>query len=215
MTVNIFKVDQYQTAVFTKAIRSRFDILRLWMDSIKIIINYSEPAEEIAAAKIHIHNSRMSRLFYSSGAKTFSISFPFRVEKIEGLFTVKTASGIDIDSRLSSEILLIASLLKNNGLVNEWALAEHFEDQGGAASEFWPVLSELLGAEDGYLRFDHDPDPKRLNGHIHPLDHADLFYTNGASFKVGLYKRPDLEEIVDIVNRETDCHYLGRVVVRK
>ncbi|MBC3957109.1 hypothetical protein [Pseudomonas triticifolii] len=215
MTVNIFKVDQYQAVSFTKAIRSRFDILRLWMDSIKVIINYFPPSEEITAAEIHIHSSRMSRLFYSSSTKTFSISFPFRIETNEGLFTVKTASGIDIDSRLSSDILLIASLLKDNGLVNEWALAEHFESQGEAASEFWPVLSELLGAEDGYLRFDHDPDPKRLKGHIHPLDHADLFYTNGASFKIGLHKKLALNEIVDILNRETDCHYLAKLTKPK
>lgn len=210
MSVNIFKVDQYQSEAFTKAIRSRFDILRLWMDCIKVIINYFPPAEVITAAEIHVHNSRMSRLFYCSGPKTFSIAFPFRIENDEDTFTVKTVSGIDIDSRLSSEILLVASLLKNNGLTNEWALAEHFETQGGASSEFWPVLAELLDAEDGYLRFDHDP--VRKDGHKHPLDHADLFYTNGASFKLGLHKKMALEEMIDILNRETDCHYLGRVI---
>lgn len=213
MTVNIFKVDQYQAEAFTKAIRSRFDVLRLWMDSIKIIINYFPPHEDLVAAEIQVHNSRMSRLFYSSGPKTFSVAFPFRVEAGDGLFTVKTISGINVDSRLSSEILLIASLLKNNGLINEWALAEHFEGLGEASNDFWPVLAELLDAEDGYLRFDHDPD--RRDGHKHPLDHADLFYTNGASFKIGLHKRIALDEIVDILNRETDCHYLGRLIERK
>lgn len=213
MTVNIFKVDRYQAEAFTKAIRSRFDVLRIWMDAVKLIINYTPPSEEFTAAEIHVHNSRMSRLFYLSGAKTFSIAFPFRIDTEENLFTVRTPAGIDVDSKLSSEIVLMATLLKNNGLVNEWALAEHFEDQGGASAEFWPVLSGLLDAEDGYLRFDHDPG--RRDGHKHPLDHADLFYTNGASFKVGLPKKLALEEIIDILNRETDCHYLNRVVVRK
>ena len=213
MTVNIFKVDQYQTLAFTKAIRSRFDILKLWMDSIKLIINYFPPHQAIIAAEIHIHNSRMSRLFYSSDSKTFSVAFPFRVEMGTESFNVKTISGIDIDSRLSSEILLIASLLKNNGLINEWTLAEHFESQGGASNEFWPVLAELLDAEDGYLRFDHDPD--RIDGHKHPLDHADFFYTNGASFKIGLHKKLVLDEIIDILNRETECHYLDQAKKKK
>ncbi|MHC8381901.1 hypothetical protein [Pseudomonas sp. LB3P14] len=212
MTINVFMIDQYQAEAF-KAIRSRFDILTIWMDAIKVIINYSPPSKDFTAAEIHVHNSRMSRLFYLSGSKTFSIAFPFRIEAEGGMFTVKTASGIDVDSKLSSEILLIAKLLKNKGLVNEWALAEHFEDQGGASAEFWPVLAGLLDAEDGYLRFDHDP--VRKDGHKHPLDHADLFYTNGASFKVGLHKKLKLEEIIDILNRETDCHYLNRVIVRK
>ncbi|QEO80898.1 hypothetical protein [Pseudomonas brassicacearum] len=213
MSVNVFKVDQYQAELFNQAIRSRFDILKVWMDVVKLIINYAPPGEEFTAAEIHVHNSRMSRLFYISGSKTFSIAFPFRIFTVEGVLTVRTASGIDIDSKLSSEIMLVASLLKNEGLVNEWALAEHFEDQGGASAEFWPVLAGLLDAEDGYLRFDHDP--LRKDGHKHPLDHADLFYTNGASFKVGLHKKLALDEIVDILNRETDCHYLNRVVVRK
>ncbi|VVN41396.1 hypothetical protein PS664_05442 [Pseudomonas fluorescens] len=213
MTVNVFKVDRYQAEAFNTAVRSRFDILRVWMEAIKLIINYAPPSKEFTAAEIHIHNSRMSRLFYLSDSKTFSIAFPFRVDSGDNLFTVKTASGIDVDSRLSSEILLIATLLKNNGLVNEWALAEHFEDQGGASAEFWPVLAGLLDAEDGYLRFDHDP--LRKDGHKHPLDHADLFYTNGASFKVGLHKKLALEEIIDILNRESDCHYLNPVILRK
>jgi hypothetical protein len=213
MTVNIFKVDRYQAEAFTKAIRSRFDILQLWMDAVKLIINYTPPAENLTAAEIHVHNSRMSRLFYLSDGKTFSIAFPFRIDIKDKLFTVRTATGIDIDSELSSEIVLVATLLRNNGLVNEWALAEHFEDQGGASTEFWPVLSGLLDAEDGYLRFDHDP--VRKDGHKHPLNHADLFYTNGASFKVGLHKKPALDEIIDILNRETDCHYLNRVLLRK
>lgn len=213
MTVNIFKVDQYQAEAFTRSIRSRFDVLRVWMDAVKLIINYTPPSERFVVAEIHVHNSRMSRLFYLSGAKTFSIAFPFRIDAGDNLFTVRTSDGIDVDSRLSSEILLIATLLKSNGLVSEWAMAEHFEDQGGASAEFWPVLGGLLDAEDGYLRFDHDPD--RRDGHKHPLDHADLFYTNGASFKIGLHKRLALEEIVDILNRETDCHYLNRVLLRK
>ena len=210
MAINVFEIDQYQAKAFSRAIRSRFDILRLWMDAIKIIINYSPPSKDFTAAEVHIHNSRMSRLFYLSGSKTFSIAFPFRIETGDGVFTVKTSSGIDVDSKLSSEILHIVTLLQGGGLVNEWALAEHFEDQGGASAEFWPVLAGLLDAEDGYLRFDHDPE--RKDGHKHPLDHADLFYTNGASFKVGLHKKLGLEEIVDILNRETDCHYLGRVI---
>ncbi|UST56731.1 hypothetical protein NF672_14820 [Pseudomonas moraviensis] len=213
MSVNIFKIDQYQAEVFKKAIRSRFDILKVWMDAVKLIINYAPPAEEFVAAEIHVHNSRMSRLFYLSDSKTFSIAFPFRIEAVDDSLTVRTSSGIEVDSELSSEITLVASLLKNEGLVNEWALAEHFEDQGGASAEFWPVLASLLDAEDGYLRFDHDP--VRTDGHKHPLDHADLFYTNGASFKVGLQKKPTIDEIIDILNRETDCHYLNRVVVRK
>lgn len=213
MKARIFKVDEYQTKSFNKAIRDRFDILELWMESIKLIINYYPTNKEIASAEIHIYNSKMSRLFYSSDTKKFSVAFPFRIEENEGTFSVKTTSSIDIDSKLSSEIISIVNFIKNNGLSNEWTLAEHFENQGGASSDFWPILSELLNAEDGYLRFDHDPASK--NGHKHPLNHADLFYTNGASFKIGLHKKIALEEIIDILDQETDCHYLDRVIDRK
>jgi len=79
----------------------------------------------------------------------------------------------------------------------------------GSPKDLWGLLIELLNSEDGYLRFDHDAE--RENGHLHPLNHADLFYTNGATFKLGFHEKIKLDHAVDVLNLDTDCYYLSPV----
>lgn len=204
----ILAVDKYQSRELAAPIRSRFDALSTWMHAIKIIINYYPPGDINTAGHLGILKAKMSRIFFSNDNKTFSMAFPFNVESKDGGHLVKTLSGIEIDSRLSSEILLTAEKLKERRFSSERDLVAHFDGEP-AGRDFWPAFSEVLDAEDGYLRFDHDPDQEK--GHKHPLNHADLFYTNGASFKLGLHHKVTLNEIIDILDRDTDCHYLSAV----
>ncbi len=63
--------------------------------------------------------------------------------------------------------------------------------------------------EDGYVRFDRDED--RVNGHYHPLDHLDVFYSNKATFKLGLRAHLDESQFLDILDIGTECHYLNKL----
>jgi len=180
----------------------------IWVHAIKIIIGYYPPPERAATSHIEIHSARMNRLFFHSAEKLFSIAFPFKVTNEDGTYLVKTSTGIEIDSRISSDMIAMLEALRGRGFNSEWDFVQYFDED--ISDLVWPLLTELLDAEDGYMRFDHDP--IRVDGHKHPLNHADLFYTNGATFKLGLTKRLNLAEIIDILDRDTDCHFLQPVL---
>lgn len=201
-----FDIDKYQFERAVTAIRSRSDVIKLWMQLAKLIINYYPPEQNFVYASIDIVSERMSRAFIRADGQLFSIAFPFRIDGEKGQHSLRSVAGVEVDSQVTSEILLAVSALNSGSMQSEWDLFQYFEEQGGASGNFWPLFTEILDAEDGYLRFDHDP--VRRNGHIHPLDHADIFYANGSTFKVGFRTRPSIETMLDILNRETDCHYL-------
>ncbi|WP_370559690.1 hypothetical protein [Edwardsiella tarda] len=71
---------------------------------------------------------------------------------------------------------------------------------------FWPFFKMLLTYEDGYIRY--DVDDVRVNGKLHPLYHFDVFYSNQPTFKIGLERHHTNEQMIDFLNRETDCRYL-------
>ncbi|UIP86924.1 hypothetical protein [Pseudomonas phenolilytica] len=206
MTSYTFSIDQYQYARAIKPVRTRFDVIEIWMELAKLIINYYPPQEQFIHASLKVISTRMSRVFVSTEEKVFSIAFPFRIEVEGDQFQLTSSHGIPIDSQVTSEVLLATSAFRGQGIQTEWDLIQYFDDQGGASQTFWSLFTEMLDAEDGYLRFDHDP--AQRNGHLHPLNHADIFYTNGSSFKIGFRERPTMERMIDILNRETNCHYL-------
>ena len=70
-------------------------------------------------------------------------------------------------------------------------------------------LGEELGVlsfEIGYLRYDYDE--RYNNGDIHPLNHLDINFTNGSTFKLGLKEKINQTVLDDIVDTGTNCHYL-------
>lgn len=206
MTSYSFAIDQFQHARAVKVIRSRFDVLEIWMELAKLIINYYPPSRESIYASVEVICTRMNRVFVRTDEKVFSIAFPFRIEREGEQYQLTSSHGIQIDSQVTSEVLLAISAFKGGGIQSEWDLIQYFDDQGGASEGFWALFTEMLDSEDGYLRFDYDP--VQEDGHIHPLNHADIFYTNRSTFKVGFKERPNIERMIDILDRETDCHYL-------
>jgi len=72
----------------------------------------------------------------------------------------------------------------------------------------WTIFQELLAYNDGYLRFDHDADNQ--NGHFHPLDHLDIFYSTNAEIKSGVHGEMNEEHFIDLLNKSSECHYTLR-----
>ncbi|WP_262440264.1 hypothetical protein [Acinetobacter pittii] len=70
------------------------------------------------------------------------------------------------------------------------------------------LLNHMFFQEDGYLRFDYDE--KNSNGHLHPLNHLDINYSNSSTFKLGLKARVDFHTFWDILRSDTNCFYLEK-----
>ncbi|EKK13931.1 hypothetical protein ACIN5162_3550 [Acinetobacter baumannii OIFC0162] len=70
------------------------------------------------------------------------------------------------------------------------------------------LLNHMFFQEDGYLRFDYDEE--NSNGHLHPLNHLDINYSNSSTFKLGLKARVDFHTFWDILRSDTNCFYLEK-----
>jgi hypothetical protein len=201
-------IDQYQAESFLEAIRSKQDIIVLWMTAIKAyLVNYPV-SEAQSEARLSIIVMSMSRLFceLKGGGKIFSVAFPFsvRYQEEEG-FIFASREGIRIDNRVSSEII---SLIES-GVLNA-ADFSHFIDPIIEAvdvdASIWTLFRELMLAEDAYIRYDWDVE--RADGHRHPEHHLDFYYSQGSTFKVGLRQGIDHATMMSILDIGSDCHYL-------
>jgi hypothetical protein len=201
-------IDKAQAAPYVSAIRSKKDIITIWMQTIKnYLVGHPATGANIHA-NLSIQVTKMTRLFCTSGQgiKIFSIAFPFSVEIIDEQYQFKSKQGVIIDSAISSDVLV---LVQSHDILSSTNI-EQFMDPlleiSERNSDFWCLIRELMTSEDGYIRYDHDV--ARQAGHLHPLHHIDVFYSSSSTFKVGLQNQTSEAALASIVDPTTDCHYL-------
>ena len=208
MKVIAFDLDRYQTSNLLSAFRDKANIVIFWMQAAKTILSFVEPKPDQVHGKMLVCTGKMHRIFIGCDGKVFSTALPFSVKKVDGFYYCTLRSGIDLSSKLTSEV--IAALSTTPSFQNSEILG--FADDIMAVSDdpdtLWVALSELVNSDDGYLRFDHDP--IREDGKLHPLNHIDIFFSQSATFKLGLSERLELDAFSDMLNIQTDCHYLSK-----
>lgn len=202
-----FDVDAYQAETLFQIIRTKKDVIQLLMQAVKIMLL---PPQHIpgAAAKLHLHVSKMSRLFVVADLKIFSLNFPFSTNEVEdGSLQFKTIEYADIGSRVTSQVLSLLDGAFSPECREVLTFAEPISDVCDSDGEFWSLFHKLLTFEDGYIRYDHDE--KNKNGHRHPLHHLDIFYSSSSTFKVGLSAGISFDVFSDVLDLGSDCHYLA------
>lgn len=205
MKTYTFLLDKFQFAMVSSSFREKTDVIRLWMNAIKLMTVYSPPTAPISQLVVKV--DKMNRLFLSSDGKCVSVNFPFTTYEKDGKFEFSAKSCGLVDSRISSNILslLAADVLMAEEIV---AFAEPIMDICEFDKHAWGLLRDLVIADDGYLRFDHDPE--RENGRIHPINHIDVFYSQSSTFKLGLLSKLSVDELSDVLSSRTDCHFLTK-----
>jgi hypothetical protein len=206
-------IDRFQAAAFLDSVRTKRDVIVLWMNAIKAFLANQPATAAQQVAELSIVVMSMSRLFceLSEGRKIFSIAFPFSTRTDGDEIAFYSREGILIDSRVSSQILSLVE----SGVLDAQDFSKFIDPIVDAADidpTLWTLLRELMLAEDAYIRYDWDE--KRADGHHHPEHHLDLYYSAGCSFKVGLQGPLDHASLVSILNIEVDCHYLHRPSTR-
>lgn len=201
-----FSIDEWQANRIFSPIRSKPEIIELLMDTIKIMLINSQIPDNQKRGKIILRISKMSRLFYISEDKYFSIHFPFFAIEAEGKLRFYSPNIDEIDSRVTSDVLTI---IKNNEILNNpdpLDFIEPVDEIAKSSQNFWGFLRDLFLFEDGYVRCDYDEEHE--NKRRHPRNHLDIFYTSNSTFKLGLTKRIPYESLIDCLNIESDCHFL-------
>lgn len=204
-----FRIDRFQANQVFMPIRRKADVISLWMNAIKLMLAYVPVAEDQAQGDMALVVSKMSRIFFAAENKIFSLNFPFCVSEDESGLVFSTLHCPSIDNRITSEIL---SLLHTEGVLAEsdvLSFAEPIIDSCGIDANVWAFFRDLMLCEDGYVRYDHDTG--RQNGHIHPLDHLDVFYSTASTFKIGCKNRVSLDDLSDMLDLKTDCHYVSPI----
>ncbi|AFU67754.1 hypothetical protein P700755_000750 [Psychroflexus torquis ATCC 700755] len=211
-----FQIDIISKDIFfpKERLKNKIQIINILLEASRYILSNPEVKKEDAKGEIRLVIDKMSRLFFVSDKKSYSIIFPFKIYQEEDQFSLSFHNNIEIDSYLITQT---KSAINCNGFEDHCVLgfADTIHDivNDETNEDLWFFVRELMLLEDGYIRYDNDPNgfaiaKEKGVPHKHPLDHYDLFYTNAATFKIGLEKDISTEQFIDLLNRQTDCYYL-------
>lgn len=169
--------------------------------------------------KLCIAIEKMSRLFIPVADSIHSVHFPFPICQNEEGFEV-TYLGRPIESIHSS---FIQTVLSNDVLLTLplddmidfiWQTQDEYKEFTEEEKIFvFRLLWFLLTYEPGYLRYDYDP--LKANSDLHPIHHMDVFFSGKATCKLGLMQRASIDDLIDILDLRTDCHYLEKSRIEK
>lgn len=200
-------LDDKQVESMFKPVRDRKQVVELLLSTMRLFLLQPLPRPLKISGLLELRISKMSRLFFFSENKHFSIAFPF-IAKLndDGVLAFYNDSGFEISSKTLSEITAIIDSgydFDNGSFIDFY---DSFEESLVESPNFWTVFLKLMTFEEGYIRYDYDEEHE--NGDLHPLNHLDIFYSSKPTFKIGLRGRYQKDYLVNLVNRETNCVYL-------
>jgi len=191
-------------------VKTKAHIIEILMETTRYILLQNDPEYVVSyddsIGKIILYIDKMSRLFFFSENKYYSIVFPFHFLEEDGTYKIVFNSTIEVNSQLISKVISIIKCDEFKAQCSLNFLEPICDAEDDCDEDFWIFLRELLLMEDGYIRYDFDS--KHQDGDIHPLYHYDIFYSSNATFKVGLHDNLNNNDFIDLVNINTNCKYL-------
>lgn len=159
---------------------------------------------------IMVEYGKTSRAYVFIGHNKYvSIAFPLHI-KIEGnqvrLFT--EGHDVEIGNKIISDALSIVNTMNGNGAFIDAYMNDSELNDNQAL--IW--LEQLLLTEPSYIRYDDDEKAAKGKGLKHPAKHLDVNMSKKGTYKMGLYGKLTCKQFVDILNSETDCHFLSEYV---
>ena len=160
----------------------------------------------------------MSRVFCFLEEKYFSTVFPFEIVQktgiADGFKIYDSILNMEIDNR---KIVLLMRMLEQMDFVEnsvETIIQEAYLDvaEDGYTDEevdqCFGLILRMLSMELGYIRYDYDPDHE--NGTMHPLHHLDVNYSSQGTYKLGMNRKIQTDEFVDMLDVKTACRYIQK-----
>ncbi len=198
-------------------IKTKSHLIEILMEAARFILIQNDPefklSDHKAEGKMVLFVDNMSRLFFFTNNKYYSIALPFYVTEEEGQIKISFKNQINITPRLISQVITIIKCDEFKEQCSLDFVTPICEIEEECDENFWIFLRELLLMEDGYIRYDYDLkeyEKAKENGneHTHPLNHYDLFYSSNTTFKIGLKSELSQDEFIDFLNTKTACKYL-------
>lgn len=183
------------------AVRDKISAIKTVISTTKYIIIGAARKSRRQANDVEVimHTSgRMRRVIYCINDKFISMAFPFDYKNNKFFF-----NGVEVDNEVISIINSFIECEHVSSACNFSleALFDHDANLVENQNAFF-VFIGLLMSEDGYIRYDFDPEHD--NGFRHPACHLDLNYSTPASFKLGLQNSISCSTFMDIVDNGKD-----------
>ena len=208
MKVNLeLKMSRKIYEMSCKPLRSRKKLILLLLYTIRQLYSNVEIDEEFGSMIIHVDKER--RIIYVLPDKIFSCQFPFTVKKGEFIEIYDYSTGVYIDSLMLSLMIGFFETVDERCETIETLLSKvldlDFPSEKGYEG-FWEMIQFLYQFDLGYFRYDYDE--KNEMGDVHPLNHLDIFFDNGAVIKVGTDRRYTEKDIIKLISHDAGCYYL-------
>lgn len=214
-SIDPFKLDM----IFDSAIRHKIDLMKLSLNLMIELVN--EEVSFIFDEKSNFVLIKSKDTFRYSVIKEnqiMSAILPFRFNFDESVEFNYNMEVIDLNDfyiilscvdKVKYEIDNGIDLLSDDirSLIDE-VLIQDLNLNNALEYKYKKLLNHMFFQEDGYLRFDYDEE--NCNGHLHPLNHLDVNYSNSSTFKLGIKSRINFHTFWDILRSDTNCFYLEK-----
>ena len=198
---------------FFRPLRSGRDRIALLISILNYIGIYKSLDVKASGSHLILNVSKNSRIVLVDGSqKMFTLAFPFSISEDEQAFVLHSTDAGDLTASLlaAADSILGQNSDFGSGNVEDDDVAAFAEAVLDSTNpNVWALVKEILLSESGYMRVETDPDNE--DGHIHPLHHIDLFCSQKAKVKLGLHNPVNERQFLDMLDLESDCHYLSRV----
>lgn len=193
----------FQASDFAKPIRDKSEYAKVLVLAARILLLNFEAEAEPCSWRLKLLVDKMSRIFFYTDRKYFSVAFPFSVVvKGNEVHSIVSKSGRAVDNKAISDVI---SVLNDWDSTGSHSLIDFYVGAGANENALF-LLEEIFQSEPSYIRYDFDD--VNEDGNIHPLNHLDINYSQYGTFKLGLENVIDEDCFEDIQNILTECHFL-------
>jgi hypothetical protein len=226
MKTKIFILKEHEHEMFRhvfEPVRDKIAVLKILLNSVDYILHsFDNESCDIQDNDINTNNNikfilsinKHSRILFCSSEKIFSIIFPFHYDEKQAalyFYDLKIHQGITSYAR---EML---KFLENNGselfsnklidfYVENFYEVRNCDANSTHINDAVTILNNLFLFEDGYIRYDNDPEHE--NGNLHPLHHYDVFYDDKNTFKIGLSSEIGYKEFIELLDCSKERSFL-------
>lgn len=203
-------------AILENAIRKKKDVIKLLLAAVSLL-TYGTRIDRPTKDHLVLRIDKMKRLFVVQEHKITTFNFPFGVEEnpLDNKVTIfDPLTDMELDGanlailrNIFYELIDSEDFLSLKDLDSDLEKIMDSFDKHTEKDRLWSIMKYLMEFEVGYLRFDYDLE--RKNGRMHPLNHLDINYSTGVTYKIGLNSKKSVTELIDILDLNTECSFIS------
>lgn len=210
--MRIYKnLETYEAKKLFRTISRIEDFVDVTLDVTNSLMYWNGNPDNRIIPYICVEQDKFKRVFLVGQDKI--ISFAYTLNYKISTFDSKSPciafydnKGVQISSKTLSDIRSIIIEMRQHKSDYLYVANDVDDDINPLNEESFRLFENILRTEPSYFRIDHDT--KNPDTAQHPMNHIDVNFSNDFKFKLGLDRRIDLDEVIDILNVNPHCRKL-------